>query len=33
MSKMRFKVFKRQLPEDWMVVTRWKGRPPDRESC
>lgn len=27
MSKQRFKVFKRQLPEDWMVVTRWNDWP------
>lgn len=27
MSKRRFKVFKRHLPEDWMVVTRWNGWP------
>lgn len=27
MSKRRFKVFKRQLPEDWMVVTRWNDWP------
>lgn len=27
MSKGRFKVFKRHLPEDWMVVTRWNGWP------
>lgn len=27
MSKRRFKVFKRQLPENWMVVTRWNDWP------
>lgn len=27
MSKRRFKVFKRHLPEDWQVVTRWNGWP------
>lgn len=27
MSKQRFKVFKRHLPEDWMVVTRWNDWP------
>nr|DAV44122.1 MAG TPA: hypothetical protein [Caudoviricetes sp.] len=27
MSKRRFKVFKRHLPEDWVVVTRWNGWP------
>ena len=27
MSKRRFKVFKCQLPENWMVVTRWNDWP------
>lgn len=27
MSKRRFKVFKRQLPRDWIVVTRWNDWP------
>ena len=27
MSKKRYKVFKRRLPENWMVVTRWNDWP------